>query len=260
MPNFLIIGTMKGGTTSLHAYLKQHPQVFMPEIKETRFFALEKSGLPECENENENRLWKGSITRLEDYQALFEGVTEEKAIGESCPLYMAFSAQSAKRIKYHIPDTKLIAVLRNPVDRAYSHFAWLRRTQFESIDNFADAWHADNANPKKGYKMQGLCAHLLRPYFRLFKRSQFRFYNFDDLKENPLQLIQDMFQFLEVNSDFAPDMSNQHNTSPADLKAAKQTQLPIDLKRELLAEFRADIEKLPQLTGLDVSRWLSPTS
>src|ERR687894_3261543 len=113
MPNFFIIGAQKAGTTSLYYYLKQHPQIYMSPRKEPHFFKgmhseLRKSGrgLP-------------PVTDLGDYQALFRGVTDEKAIGEASASYL-YSPKAPALIKSSIPDAKLIAVLRNPADRAYS--------------------------------------------------------------------------------------------------------------------------------------------
>ena len=120
MPNFLIIGAMRAGTTSLYHYLKQHPQVYMSPVKEPRFFALEGEK-PDPGRPTDERLMNHSITDIEAYRALFQAVSKETAIGEASPLYL-YSPKAPERIRHYIPDAKLIAVLRDPVERAYSHF------------------------------------------------------------------------------------------------------------------------------------------
>ena len=126
LPSFLIIGAAKAGTTSLWDFLKAHPQVYMPDIKETNFFALEGTradfkgpGDDECLN----RL---AVTDLESYERLFEGVTDQVAIGEASPLYL-YHPEAPRRIKALIPHTRIVAILRNPTDRAFSSFMHLVR-------------------------------------------------------------------------------------------------------------------------------------
>ncbi|MGQ4646866.1 sulfotransferase domain-containing protein [Lyngbya aestuarii] len=107
MPNFFVIGAMKAGTTTIHNYLKQHPQIYMSSIKEPDFFCYD--GQRNC-----------AITNLEDYRALFQGVSDEIAIGESSTTYLELPQITAERIKSDVPNAKLIAILRNPVDSVYS--------------------------------------------------------------------------------------------------------------------------------------------
>ncbi len=256
MPNFLIIGAMKAGTTSLYAYLKQHPQIYMSPVKEARFFALEEKGLPSSPTEAQTKLWAGSVTQLADYQALFQNVTTEKAIGEVSPLYLAWSEKSARRIKHHIPQAKLIAILRHPVDRAYSHFAHNVKMGLEPLTNFVEALQADDIQMRWWYKKQGFYYQLLKPYFELFDHSQLKILLYNDLQNNSLDLLQDIFKFLEVDETFLPDMSTRHMSSPQKLVAARATQLPLELRQQLVEEYRADIEQLQQLTQLDLSQWL----
>ena len=109
LPNFLIIGAPKAGTTSLYSYFREHPAIFMPELKEPRFFGYEGQG---------DRI-RFPVRTLEEYTALFDGVTTETAIGEATPHYLVYPV-AAQRIRDLIPGVRLIASLRDPVDRAYS--------------------------------------------------------------------------------------------------------------------------------------------
>ena len=111
LPNFLVIGAAKAGTTTVYQYLKQHPQVYMSPRKEPHFFS--KNGTKDY-----------PIPTLEDYQALFQEASDEIAIGEASTSYLTHP-QTAERIQYHIPHAKLIAILRDPANRTYSLYIML---------------------------------------------------------------------------------------------------------------------------------------
>src|SRR3990170_8700279 len=133
LPNFLIIGAHKSGTTSLYQYLRQHPQVFMPQLIEPSFFSYEGQNL-----QHNPSIRRHVITRFEDYVALFQEARGEIAIGEASPMYLK-CPQSAVRIKHYIPDARLIVILRNPVDRAYSHFQMELRNGTVNNPDFTQA-------------------------------------------------------------------------------------------------------------------------
>ena len=118
LPNFLIIGAAKAGTTSLYRYLEQHPDVFMSEFKEPRFFALENDPL-DYRGPNDPAAHCEYKT-LEAYETLFAGVRNERAAGEASTLYL-YHEDAAERIRHYVPDMKMIAVLRHPVEQAYSN-------------------------------------------------------------------------------------------------------------------------------------------
>ena len=106
LPNFVVIGAGKSGTTSLYFYLKQHPDIYVPAFKETNFFAVEGINLafsgPRDDIEAKNYF---QINTLEKYQALFADVAEERAIGEVSPYYI-YSARASQRIYRHVPNAK----------------------------------------------------------------------------------------------------------------------------------------------------------
>jgi Sulfotransferase family len=168
MPNFLIIGAGKAGTSSLYQYLKQHPQIYMSPIKETNFFALEGQDLNFADPRD--RINKYSITKIEDYYAQFEAVSNETAIGEASPLYL-YEPKAPEQIQHYIPDVKLIAILRNPVDRAYASFLYLHREQRESLEYFSEALDAEPSRIQNNYpwiwhyKNLGFYAEQLQRYF-----------------------------------------------------------------------------------------------
>lgn len=104
--NFLIVGIQKGGTTSLWSYFRAHPDVFMPETKEVNFFRSSADN------------WEWGV---EWYEQLFEGHDGERAVVEASPRYMYYENVPA-RIRQVNEDMRLVVVLQNPVDRAYSHY------------------------------------------------------------------------------------------------------------------------------------------
>src|SRR5690606_1060014 len=105
LPNFIIIGAPKAGTTSLYYYLRQHPQIFMSSVKEPNFFATE--GLDLHTEDALDRVWiDQSITDLDSYSTLFADVKDETAVGEASTSYLG-SRHAARRIHYHVPDARL---------------------------------------------------------------------------------------------------------------------------------------------------------
>jgi Sulfotransferase family len=121
LPDFFIVGAPKAGTTALHAALADHPQLFLSRVKEPKFFLCDGPP-PQSGGPGDAHSYREWIWRREDYEALFEGAPAGALRGESTPLYLADHA-AHRRIHELVPHAKLIAVLRDPVDRAYSSIA-----------------------------------------------------------------------------------------------------------------------------------------
>ena len=117
LPNFIVIGAAKSGTSSLHHYLRAHPEVFTPKLKEINFFAYDGKHL-------DVHYWAKT---QDEYQRFFDDVGAAIAIGEVAPLYLC-SPVAPDNIRRVLPDARLVAILRNPVDRAYSAYLMSRRT------------------------------------------------------------------------------------------------------------------------------------
>ena len=119
LPTFLIIGTMKGGTTSLHRYLRQHPDVFMPERKELNFFVDDYAGPPIDPPEERN--WSRGLAW---YERQFAGAERDRAVGEASANYSRFPTYPgvAEKIAEVIPVARLIYLVRNPIVRVLSHY------------------------------------------------------------------------------------------------------------------------------------------
>ena len=137
LPNLLIVGAAKCGTTSLHNYLKQHPDIFMSKQKEPHFLINSDIG--------EDRIHK-AITVLEDYEDMFKTDSIYKYKGESSVMYLAFPEFSIKNIKKYLdPDVKIIIMLRNPVERAFA--GYLHNLRYNPSENlsFEEAFEKSEA-------------------------------------------------------------------------------------------------------------------
>ncbi|MGK7887811.1 MAG: sulfotransferase [Leptolyngbyaceae cyanobacterium] len=212
LPNFLIFGVQKAGTSSIYDYIKQHPQVYMSPIKETNF--LEKNwDLVDQERQrqiNAERRARGRhecIDSFDKYQQLFDGVTTEIAIGEASPNYLFHADTSIPQIKRYVPDVKLIAILRNPVDRAYSDYLMHVReetgghTLADQIAHFPDI---PSFTIRKGFYSQQLSL-----FFQHFEAEKIKIYLYDDLCANPAGMLQDLYQFIGVDPTFQTDVSQR---------------------------------------------------
>ena len=214
LPNFIIIGAMKAATTSAYTYLLQHPDVFMTKVKEPLFFNNYKQ-----ENDYFIKGRKGVKNRtLQEYKSLFDNVKNEKAIGEASPAYI-LNEMAPNLIKELIPDVKIVAILRQPIDRAYSNFLHAKRDKREPIDDFETAFEKEeeriknNWSPLYYYKSQGYYFHLLSRYYAIFNNANIKVLLFDDFIKNPIACTQEIYKFLEVNPAFIPDTSNIANIS-----------------------------------------------
>jgi Sulfotransferase family len=218
MPNFLVIGAGKSGTTSLYHYLKQHPEIYMSPIKEPKFFALEGKTPDFRGPGDEVHMNRKSVTDVGAYRALFSGVTDEKAVGEASTLYL-YSPEAPARIRHHVPHARLIAILRNPVDRAYSSFIQRVQKGDEPLDDFAQALQQEedrvrnNWAPRWQAKRIGFYHEHLRRYYDAFERDQIKVFLYEDLKGDPVGVAQSAYRFLGVEDAFVPDVSLVYNPS-----------------------------------------------
>lgn len=203
LPHFIIIGAGKSGTTSLYKYLQQHPQIFLPSKKELYFFAFEGE-------EHDD-----GVTRFEDYQALFQDAPDDRVIGEVSSVYL-FRPQAAERIHHYLPHAQLIAVLRNPIDRAFSSYLMHVGDRHPSIFDpktrkpieFSEIVYT------RGYFIQiGFYYEQLKRYYDRFDSSQLKIYLYEDLVASQENLARDLFRFIGVDETFSLDTSQRHKVS-----------------------------------------------
>jgi hypothetical protein len=279
MPNFLIIGAARSGTTTLYRYLEQHPEIYVSPVKEPGFFAFE--GL----DAGYGRFGKG-VCDLAAYRALFDGVAGETAVGEVSPIYL-ISPRAPARIQHYIPEARLVAILREPAERARS------AATVKAL--YGGAGREAFGQTVRDIHWGFYHAHLRR-YFDRFDPAQIRVYLHEDLRDDARGLSQDLYGFLGVNSAFEPDVTTIHNVSGIprrrlwrallavlhSVRGALAPRLPAALRRrggvywdglqrwglvappplepevraELLAMYRDDILRLQELIGRDLSAWL----
>jgi hypothetical protein len=188
LPNFLILGAQKSGTSSLHAALSHHPQVFMSHPKEIIFF-----------NDDDN-YQRG----LKWYSSFFNKWGEEKVAGESTPSYL-WDERVPSRIKQVLPKAKFIVLLRNPIERAYSAY-WFAFIGGNETLSFEEGLAMESVRAKQGDKIKGYSSYVdrgiyaqqLKRYFKLFPVSQFLFIITEEYKENPTNTLKKVTEFLEI--------------------------------------------------------------
>lgn len=192
LPNFLGLGAPKSATTWLFHCLREHPEVFVADSKEVMFFDY------------------GEIDgRLPTYEEHFSRAGDSKAVGEISTRYLS-SRRAPQRVKRLIPDAKLVASLRCPVDQIYSHYWHLRRQDFHGLDAGADV-------PSFEQALSVMEDRLLTPayyhknlsnWLEYFDLSRIHIILYDDIQNSPQQVVGDLYRFLGVDSTFTPAALN----------------------------------------------------
>lgn len=290
LPDFIVIGAAKAGTTALYWYLADHPQICMSRLKETNYFAY---GLDESGHwlYGDPELHHFPVTSREEYEGSFEDAGDALAVGEASPIYLE-CPQAASRIADAIPAARIICGLREPVDRAYSDYLMYLRSRGRAFDPAREltpsaAW----AQPDSHWMQISLYHDALRRFLDRFPRSQVHIFLFDDLRADQRGLVRAVYEFLGVDPSFVPDLDTPHNVGglpsnrfiervltsgklratldpviprrAADWARKMRTRnlrrapkLPEELRAKLIDRFRTDIAKTSDLIGRDLSPWL----
>ncbi len=292
MPNLFIIGAAKAGMSALYDYLTQHPQVFLPRIKEPMFFSREE-------------YYARGLDWYED--AYFEGAEDYPVRAEATPHYLYWSEKVAPRIKevYGERPVKFVVSFRDPVSRAYSWYWNMVREGREDL-GFDEALQAEERRLEQnryelyqlgsmvyGYSAGSRYASLLQPYLEQFSPESFFFVLQDDLKSRPNETCQRLFEALGIESSVQINASNSnpaamprsrllHKTlrqrslfkefikpfipvrvrrplkskmMQVNLKETPYVPLDPQLAHELRLSYGTEIEKLEEITGRDLSSW-----
>lgn len=223
MPDFLVVGAAKSGTTSLHHYLRQHPQIFMTSPKELRYFS-------EC-NYGCGEAWYRS------HFPLFR--KNGSVVGEGTPSYFAFP-KGAQNIHQDIPRVKLIAILRDPTKRAISHYFHSKRLNREPLSlkgalatediRIREALEAarkghvlDHRSPHRmalmahTYRYRGMYFERIQEYLSWFDRGQLLVVNSEQLFAQPYEVLEKVYRFLGVD-----DTHRIANLAPKNVGSNKQ--------------------------------------
>lgn len=255
-PTFIIIGAEKAGTTGLYHYLKAHPAVYMSPNKEPRFFSYDATSSPESEKQRSE-----TVKSLDEYEALFAGVWHETAIGEASPIYL-HSPIAAERIHEHNPDVRIIAILRHPVDRAFSHYMMMLNAgavPYRSFDDYFRERVLRNPDwTKEPLGAYGCAISLyyenLKRFYERFERSRILTLKYDDFANEAESCCREIFDFIDVDTSFRPDTSRRHNVGgglprserlhrflvrPSLVKSMAGKLIPNPVKRKLGLHIRA---------------------
>lgn len=200
LPDFLVIGAGKSGTTSLNEYLNQHPNIFMAK-KEPNFFAYETINPDHYEDENDRSYYYQSVYQLDDYKALFKNALANQLKGEVSNTYMS-DEPAWRSIKKHVPKAKMIAILRHPADRLFSRYSHLVREGYKKPNSFEEFFDRDSYWWKRADLInEGFYYQKLKPYFDNFPRENFRVYLYEDFISKTDEVVKDIFEFLGVDSE-----------------------------------------------------------
>jgi len=247
-PNFFILGAGRCGSTSLYGMLRQHPQIFMPSLKEPSFFS------------SYFQVVKNPVS----YFALFNPRKGEKAIGEASHMYFS-NPESAGLIHALFPQARFILIFRNPTDRAYSLYQWARKAGHEPL-SFEAAIEAEPARfadpdffrncPQYFWNFMYLRSSYFHVqwsrYLALFPRDRFFVLSLYELVRDPVQWMQKLYRFLDVDASFSP---NIRHLNARDVDQA----LHVDTRQRLDEHFAETVAQTNALAGRDL-KLVSPLS
>jgi hypothetical protein len=249
LPDFLIIGAQKAGTTSLFHYVGQHPDIQLPLSKEIHYYDL---------NYTKGTKW---------YRSFFASVIRTKITGESTPYYL-FHPFVPARVYHDNPKTKIIILLRHPGERAFSHFQMMKRMGIEKLETFSEAIQAEHGRLKKGlkylytdslsasfehqhytYLSRGKYARQLKRWFHYFSKEQILIIKSEDLFENPIKTLEKVYLFLGVDVIYPKDISTMNpglkeNIHPDDKKCLEEYFHKYNRKLELLLDSKFNWEAI----------------
>lgn len=244
--NFIIAGSQKCGTSALEGYLRTHPQICMGSgRKEIHFFDNEK-------------LFQMSFIKYQYYHSFFKVEPHHKQVGEATPEYMWWH-DAPKRMWQYNPDLKIIIILRNPIDRAFSHWKMMKKRGKDSI-SFLEAIKTEKERCRAAlpyqhryysYINRGLFAEQIRRIWHYFPPSQTLILRMEDLKQDPAMLLRKITDFLEVDSFISFE----------ERRIVKQREKSIGMTPEekdyLIEEFRHETRSLERMLGWDCESWLT---
>lgn len=310
LPGVFIVGAAKAGTTSLYHIMKAHPQIYMSPVKEPNYFSddtvveLLRPSLKKrlkaqqiekfIEGEMKNTIHTAYIRDFEVYKKLFRNIGQKKIAGEASVSYL-YSKTAAKNIFYLIPEAKIIIILRDPIQRAFSHYLMDLQLAF-TTGTFASALSQDMEVQTKSWGVSshyietGLYAEQVKRYLDVFPASQVKIVLYDDLKKKLFDIIKELYAFAGVDDSFIPEISEKYNTAiiPRSeiasyalkfnrlriaarkllkgslkrnikkifLKTDELPQITSDEKKLLRTYFKNDVSRLEKMIKRDLSSWL----
>jgi hypothetical protein len=202
-PDFLVVGAARAGTTTLHSYLRQHPGIFLPDIKEPCFFIFEGNN-----SEYERGKFAFAVRDIASYENLFRKAKADQMTGEMSTPYLYLYDKTIATIKKYFnsfSEIKIVIMLRNPVDRAYSQYCWRVRDGREPLD-FEKAIDAEQERIKANYSFdyfyldRGFYFNQVKAYMDNFRQVHVML--FEDFENEPRRVLTDLCHFLRVDEQF----------------------------------------------------------
>ena len=240
--NFIIAGVQKGGTTALYNYLDAHKQIIFPSTKEIHFFDYEPNFLK----------------RKPDYllyRAFFPQKINNRVIGEATPIYLWWK-NSLERIYNYNPDIKIIIILRNPINRAFSHWNMEYQRGEETFD-FSTAIRSEESRSKDvlpyqhrnfSYISRGMYFNQLNNLFKIFEKSQILVLKNEELYNDPKKILNQICDFLKIEKFDNVEHRVYH-------KRSYKSKLDKDDKNFLINIFKRDIEKIEKMLNWKCEDW-----
>ena len=227
LPDFIVLGTMKSGTTSFFNYLAQHPQVAPPVQKAVRYF----SRYPDQD--------------VDWYRSFFPMNKGSRITGEASPRYFWVDTAPAQ-IKATVPDAKLIVLLRNPIDRAFSQYHMQTKgDDGVPFEHAIDPEHPDYLEDKRHYLERGCYARYAKRWLTLFPREQMLFLHFENFLADPLSGMKSVFDFLGLEEVYPSDLTPR-------VVGSYSKMLP-ETRARLNEHFREPNAELTELLGPEFS-------
>ena len=309
LPNFFFVGAPKSGSTSLYFALDQHPEIYLSPIKEPCFFASEiqpnqfsEEFLSRVESDLSSlrtyldgpmteKRFSGLVLQEADYLQLFKNVRNEKAIGEASVCYL-WSPTAAQNIRRRIPEAKIIMILRNPADRAFSQYLHAVSNQLLNI-TFGEAIEVglhqrhSKFGPLYPFLEFGLYHDQLKRYLETFPRECIKVFLYENYASRPLLIFKEICQFLGVDPSFTPNFSHRYlqpqiprfpkfqtrlrnsdflrRLIPPSVRApirsfflTKRNRMTMQAsdRQRLVSYYSSDVKKLMSLLGMDLTAWL----
>ncbi len=265
-PNFLIVGVNKGGTTSIHYYCNQHPEICMSKIKEPMFFTARPNN---CHKEKDNKEYSLSnpriLTSIEEYQDLFAAKKNSRCRGEASTAYLANPDVAIPRIKAIYPEMKIIACLRHPIHRALSNYYMyfsegIETRSFEECVKDEVEGKLQGIPQGQRYLTLGLYHQAVKKYLQAFGEEQVLILLYDLLLQKPEIFMKKVFKFIQVDETFTPNVEKKLNTSKEREEKYKIDQFKIEqIEPEVyqicIEFFKEDARKLSEIIDFQNVVW-----
>ena len=217
LPDFFVIGAPKAGTTALHVALARHPRLFMSRVKEPKHF-LTDGPPPSGGGPGDAKTFAEYVWRRDDYERLFDAAPAGALRGESTPFYL-HDHDARQRIVEAVPEARMIALLRDPVDRAHSNWTHLWSAGLEPEGDFLRACDLEGRRAARGwapfwrYLELGRYGEQLQRLFEVVQREQVLLLRYRDLREAPAQTLDTIFGFLGVETGAVTEIPAENVTT-----------------------------------------------